>query len=311
MEIIAGVDEAGRGPLAGPVVASAVILPQKHTIEGLKDSKKCSPKKREILFQEIKKQALSVGIGIVHEKEIDTYNILRSTQKAMQMALGRLKQKPDKALIDGYPLPTQIISNEGIIGGDKKIESIMAASIVAKVTRDSIMNDYDRIFPDFGFKKNKGYGTAEHLTALVLHKATPIHRKTFNPVQNNLPTLTWLREEKKVGKLGEQLVALKYYGNGYTIIEMNRTCGHYGEIDIIAEKNRERVFIEVKTMSKKQLGAPEQKVDKIKLKKLHRAVLKYLSEQEEELEVRLDVVTVILGKGEPRLKQFRGVSFDE
>ena len=118
MEIIAGVDEAGRGPLAGPVVASAVILPKDHTIEGLRDSKKLSPKKRESLFEIIEENAISIGIGIVDVTTIDSINILQATYQAMQIALGQLKPKPDKALIDGYGLPSQVVPNEGIIGGE-------------------------------------------------------------------------------------------------------------------------------------------------------------------------------------------------
>ena len=142
LKVIAGVDEAGRGPLAGPVVAAAVILPKNHKIEGLADSKKLAPKKRERLFDEIKAVS-QVGIGIVSHKTIDQINILQGTYKAMRKALGRLSKKPEKALIDGFSLPEQVIKNEGIIGGDSKVESISAASIVAKVTRDQIMKNMD------------------------------------------------------------------------------------------------------------------------------------------------------------------------
>ena len=142
MEIIAGVDEAGRGPLAGPVVASAVILPKDHTIEGLRDSKKLTPKKRSLLYDIIQKEAISIGVGIIGCKEIDKINILQATFKAMQIALGHLSQKPTKALIDGTPLPNQVIPNEGIVGGDDLVDEIKAASIIAKVTRDNLMKEY-------------------------------------------------------------------------------------------------------------------------------------------------------------------------
>ena len=147
MALIAGVDEAGRGPLAGPVVAAAVILDDNKPITGLADSKKLSTKKRAKLYQEIMQHA-EVGIGLIDVEEIDKNNILKATYKAMYKALGALKTKPDKALIDGYALPNQIIPNEGIIGGDDKIDSIGAASIIAKVTRDRIMEQYDVIFPE-------------------------------------------------------------------------------------------------------------------------------------------------------------------
>jgi len=251
LELIAGVDEAGRGPLAGPVVAAAVILPKNHKIEGLADSKKLTPKKREKLFDDIKAVS-QVGIGIVSHKTIDQINILQGTFKAMRKALGRLSKKPEKALIDGFSLPEQVIKNEGIIGGDSKIESISAASIMAKVTRDQIMKNMDPIFPEFVFAQHKGYGTKQHMEALKKFKATPIHRKTFRPVKENMPNIRWLKSSKLIGKLGEQLVALKYFNNGYQIIKMNHICSHYGEINIITEKNDQLIFIEVKTATKYQ-----------------------------------------------------------
>ena len=156
MKIIAGVDEAGRGALAGPVVASAVILPEEYDLDGLNDSKKVSPPKREVLFDKITSQAISIGVGIVPAIEIDRINILESTYKAMKMSLGKLNPVPEEALIDGFPLNTQIIPNRGIIKGDETIDVIKAASIIAKVTRDRIMVKYDQKYPLYGFKKHKG-----------------------------------------------------------------------------------------------------------------------------------------------------------
>ena len=147
MKIIAGVDEAGRGALAGPVVASAVILPEEYDLNGLNDSKKVSPLKREVLFDQITSQAISIGVGIVPANEIDRINILESTYKAMKMSLGKLNPVPEEALIDGFPLNTQIIPNRGIIKGDETIDVIKAASIIAKVTRDRIMVKYDQQYP--------------------------------------------------------------------------------------------------------------------------------------------------------------------
>ena len=304
MELIAGVDEAGRGPLAGPVVAAAVILPKNHKIEGLADSKKLTPKKREKLFDEIKAVS-QVGIGIVSHKTIDRINILQGTFKA----LGRLSKKPEKALIDGFPLPDQVIKNEGIIGGDSKIESISAASIVAKVTRDQIMKNMDPIFPEFGFSQHKGYGTKQHMEALKKFKATPIHRKTFRPVKENMPNIRWLKSSKLIGKLGEQLVALKYLNDGFQIVKMNYICSHYGEINIITEKNDQLIFIEVKTATKDQKPGPDLKLDQSKLQKLKSAIHYYLSELGEEKDVRLDVSSVIIGKN-PIIKNYQGVILD-
>ena len=308
MELIAGVDEAGRGPLAGPVVAAAVILPNNHKIEGLADSKKLTPKKREKLFDEIKAVS-QVGIGIVSHKTIDRINILQGTFKAMRKALGRLSKKPEKALIDGFPLPDQVIKNEGIIGGDSKIESISAASIVAKVTRDQIMKNMDPIFPEFGFSQHKGYGTKQHMEALKKFKATPIHRKTFRPVKENMPNIRWLKSSKLIGKLGEQLVALKYLNDGFQIVKMNHICSHYGEINIITEKNDQLIFIEVKTATKDQKTVLDLKLDQSKLQKLKSAIPYYLSELGEEKDVRLDIASVMIGKN-PIIKRYQGVRLD-
>jgi len=230
LEVIAGVDEAGRGPLAGPVVAAAVILSE-NKIDGLNDSKKLSEKKREILFDEISEKAESIGIGIVSEKLIDNLNILTATQKAMQIALGKLRQKPTLALVDGYELPNQIIRNKGIIKGDAKVEAIMAASIIAKVTRDNILKEYDKIFPEYGLAKHKGYGTKQHIEALNNYKASPIHRRSFKPVNQNLPTIKWLQENRRVGIIGEQLVACKLMNDGHRILKLNENCAPFGEID--------------------------------------------------------------------------------
>ena len=182
MKLSAGVDEAGRGALAGPVVAAAGILPDEYDLVWLNDSKKVSPLKREKLFGEITNQAISIGVGIVSHIEIDKINILESTFKAMKMSLGKLKPFPDEALIDGFPLKTQIIPNRGIVKGDEKIEVIKAASIIAKVTRDNIMIEYDIQYPMYAFKNHKGYGTKEHIKLLQLYKPCDIHRKTFKPV---------------------------------------------------------------------------------------------------------------------------------
>ncbi|MBD30619.1 MAG: ribonuclease HII [Candidatus Marinimicrobia bacterium] len=186
MKIICGIDEVGRGPLAGPVVSAAVILPINHGIIGLKDSKKISPKIREELFDQIIKIS-DVGIGVISSRQIDNINILQATYKSMQQALYNLKRKPDRIMVDGFAIPLKGIKSEGVIKGDEKIEQISAASIIAKVTRDKFMKLVDPIFPEFEFKNNKGYGTKNHIAALNDNKATLIHRKTFRPVSANLP----------------------------------------------------------------------------------------------------------------------------
>lgn len=176
---IAGVDEAGRGPLAGPVVAAAVIFPQNIFIQGINDSKKITAKTRESLYKTIQRKAISVGIGIVDESEIDRINILQASFKAMFMAVSKLVQPPDYILVDGRENPMFSDSQLAIVGGDGKSFSIAAASIIAKVERDSIMTEYDKLFPKYGFAQHKGYPTREHIRAIHQNGLSPIHRKTF------------------------------------------------------------------------------------------------------------------------------------
>ncbi len=178
----AGVDEAGRGPLAGPVVAAAVILPKECEINGLNDSKKLSSQKREFLFDQIIRLSVSIGVGIVEPGEIDRINILRAALLAMEIAVKKLNPKPDFLLIDGNIKTSLLIPQETVIGGDSTCNSIAAASIIAKVTRDLIMYDYNNIHPEYNFKKHKGYPTKEHYEALRKFGPCPIHRKTFKGV---------------------------------------------------------------------------------------------------------------------------------
>lgn len=180
---ICGIDEVGRGPLAGPVVACAVVLPKDVTILYLNDSKKLSEKKRELLYDEIMEKAVAVGIGAVGPERIDEINILQATYEAMRMAIedltGKLGKKPDLLLNDAVTIPEVDIPQVPIIKGDAKSISIAAASIVAKVTRDHLMIEYDQVLPGYDFAKNKGYGTKAHIAGLKELGATPIHRKTF------------------------------------------------------------------------------------------------------------------------------------
>ncbi len=247
MELIAGVDEAGRGPLAGPVVACAVILSNDHTIEGLKDSKKLSKIKREKLYPIIYEQAISIGIGQSSVELIDKINIREATFKAMKIALKNLNPKPTKALIDGHPLPDQKIPNKGIVGGDDLIDSIKAASIIAKVTRDNIMNEYSIIFPEYGFEKHSGYGTKYHKDALEKYKATPIHRRTFKPVKSQMPTLNWLSKNNKINWLGKKLASLFLVKEGVKISNLVNGNEFSSQINIEGQRIRKNVFIKVLT----------------------------------------------------------------
>lgn len=177
--IVCGVDEAGRGPFAGPVVAGAVILPRDAEILYLNDSKKLSPKRREELFEEIKEKAVAYGTGVVGPDVIDEINILNATYEAMRMAIKSLSIAPQVLLNDAVTIPQVLIPQVSIIKGDAKSVSIAAASVMAKVTRDHMMEEYDSLFPEYGFAKHKGYGTAAHIRALKEFGPCPIHRRSF------------------------------------------------------------------------------------------------------------------------------------
>lgn len=176
---ICGIDEAGRGPLAGPVVAAAAVLPKDCQIFYLNDSKKLSEKKRDLLFDEIKEKAVAYGIGIVSPQVIDEINILQATYEAMRQAISHLNVIPEILLNDAVTIPGVDIMQVPIVKGDAKSVSIAAASILAKVTRDRMMAEYDQIYPEYGFAKHKGYGTAAHIAALKEYGPCPIHRRTF------------------------------------------------------------------------------------------------------------------------------------
>ena len=177
--LICGVDEAGRGPLAGPVYAAAVILPRGIVIEGLNDSKKLTEKRREALYDEITEKALAYGIGCADEKEVDEINILQATFLAMRRAIAQLSTQPDLALIDGNRDSDFGVPSRTVIKGDSLSANIAAASVLAKVTRDRVMKEYDEQYPQYSFAVHKGYGTKRHYEALREHGPCPIHRMTF------------------------------------------------------------------------------------------------------------------------------------
>lgn len=176
---VCGIDEAGRGPLAGPVYAAAVWLPEGLVLDGLNDSKKLSEKKREALFPVILENAVSYGIGFATEQEIDEINILQATFLAMRRAFDAMQQRCDYALIDGNRMPPLPVPGETIVKGDAKSPSVAAASILAKVSRDRVMLEYAKQYPEYQFEKHKGYGTKVHVEALHTYGPSPIHRKTF------------------------------------------------------------------------------------------------------------------------------------
>ena len=243
---IAGIDEVGRGPLCGPVVASAVILPENIDIPGLTDSKKISPKKRVLLYDKIFEKAVSIGVGIINEDRIDEINILNATIEAMILSIEDLNIIPDFLLVDGNMKSLTTIPQESIIKGDSKSLSISAASVIAKVTRDRIMKDYDMIFPHYGFSRNMGYGTKEHIQALGENFSTPIHRKTFKPVSDYLPDFNDIEDIKR---LRLQIAATDLLKNAHCLININ-----FIEYYILTSKDNSYNFYFLNTeLSKNQI----------------------------------------------------------
>ncbi len=310
MRIIAGVDEVGRGPLAGPVVAAAVILPKDHTIEGLRDSKKISKKRRESLFPLIYEQAIDIGTGEVDVKTIDKINIREATFKAMKMALDELSTIPDRALIDGHPLNDQSIPNEGIIGGDDKVDSIKAASIIAKVTRDRIMKEYSIIFPEYGFENHSGYGTKIHIEALEKYRATPIHRRSFKPVKNLMPTFKWLVDHDRISWMGKKLAALHLKKSGMSVMDLDWEGISNNSIDIVAKDNDHLIFVDVNTYYKNQDDLKkDNEVDRLK-KTMLPAMNLYLSDKLAVSNFRIDSISVILSSNNPEILHNKDIKID-
>ncbi|MBI45795.1 MAG: ribonuclease HII [Candidatus Marinimicrobia bacterium] len=257
LKYIAGIDEAGRGPLAGPVVAACVILTPEFDIEGINDSKKLTAKKRLELFALIKEHALDVSIGIANEIEIDDLNILQATFLAMKRAVGNLRCKPDHLLIDGPYSDIKLISKDNIIKGDSLSLSIASASIIAKVERDRIMSEYHNIYPDYKFDKHKGYGTKFHIEALKEFKATPIHRKSFKIVKSYLPDYSFYKKTNSFNILASRIVAINFIKRNYTLENQNLLLNNNEKIDFVYTNSIKKVFIKVLF----QLGAENMKID--------------------------------------------------
>ena len=294
-DLIAGIDEVGRGPLAGPVVAAAVILPKECKIEGVNDSKKLSAKKREELYDIILEKAVSYGIGVVSNERIDEINILQATYEAMREALSQLKPKADFILADAVTIPMVSTPQRGIIKGDAKSMSIGAASIIAKVYRDRLMEAYEEVYPGYGFASNKGYGAAEHIEGLKKLGPTPIHRKTF--LKNLLPQEGDTATDK--GHRGEALAAKQMEKMGYEILERNFHALK-AEIDIIAKKDNTVVFTEVKYRKNEEMGTPAEAVGYQKQQNIIRAAKVYIAQNclmEEGYDFRFDVAEILTQDG--------------
>ena len=299
-KVICGIDEAGRGPLCGPVCAAAVILPEGCEIEGLNDSKKLSEKKREALFDVIKEKALAYGLGTADAKEIDEINILQATFLAMRRAVQALSLSPDLALIDGNRKPGLPFDEVTIVKGDAKCMSIAAASVLAKVTRDRFMREMDKQYPQYCFAQHKGYGTKLHYEKIAEFGICELHRRTFLKKilgEEKTPVAT-----AQTGLCGETIAAAYYEKHGFSVTERNFHA-RCGEIDVIAENENTLVFCEVKTRKPESFGRPCEAVDSKKQAKIVQTALLYLQAHPTEKQPRFDVVEVFLVPNEtPKLR---------
>ncbi|NLK37196.1 MAG: ribonuclease HII [Epulopiscium sp.] len=291
IEYIAGIDEVGRGPLAGPVVAAAVILPKECKIHGINDSKKLSEQKREELYHVILEKALAYGIGVVSQERIDEINILQATYEAMRMALEQLAVTPQQILADAVTIPGVMLPQKGIVKGDAKSISIGAASILAKVTRDRMMIEWDAAYPQYGFASHKGYGSAEHIKVIKQQGLCPLHRRSF--VKNLMGEGKSQSQNKQKGNHGERLAAKEMKRLGYEIVGGNYHSP-WGEIDIIARKDGYLIFTEVKYRTGTNKGLPREAVHETKQKRMIETAKAYLAEFSlAEENVRFDVAELM------------------
>ncbi|MBF8267397.1 MAG: rnhB [Dehalococcoidia bacterium] len=268
---IAGIDEVGRGPLAGPLVAAALVLPPHYHLPWLasvRDSKQLTPRQRENLFSHIQEAGLAWGTGSVSPAEVDSRGIVAATKKAMLMAVERLPQRPAFLLIDALPLPEAGMPFKAIIKGDERCLSIAAASIVAKVTRDRMMEEEDLRYPGYGFAGHKGYHTEAHLENLRRLGLSPIHRRSFAPVKAiEDGNLAESPHNKRLGDAGEMAARGYLQGKGYTILETNFRSP-YGEVDVVAQEGDCLVFVEVRTRAGNDFGRPEESITPSKERRL-------------------------------------------
>jgi uncharacterized protein (TIGR00252 family) len=288
--LVAGMDEAGRGPLAGPVVAACVIMPLDMPIEGINDSKKLSEARREKLYPLIMDRALAVGVGVVEHQEIDRINILNATRKAMQAAYADMNMQPGLLLVDaveGLDIPVEI---QPIIRGDGTSYNIAAASIVAKVTRDRRLVELDGLYPGYGFAKHKGYGTTEHIEAIRALGPCLEHRVTFI---RNIYSAT----SKEKGRAGEDMAEKLLMAEGLDVLERNWRTAR-GELDIIALDGQTIAFVEVKYRESSRYGMPREAVNRTKQRGITQLALSYIQQSGKSgYNCRFDVVDIVKQSG--------------
>lgn len=297
-EFVAGVDEAGRGPLAGPVFAAAVILRQGQQIAGVDDSKKLSEKKRETLYAKINEEAFACAIGMATCKEIDELNIVGATFLAMRRAIFATSPKADFVLVDGNLLPKIKTPAQAIVKGDSLSASIAAASILAKVERDRYMQRLAGKHPQYSFEKHKGYPTKAHYAAIEEYGIIAEHRLTFLKNFDEKHRTKPLNHSAAVGSKGESFTVNYLAEHGYQVLEQN-FHSRYGEVDVIAKLGEDTiVFVEVKTRSQHFVAPPAQSVTKNKQKKIIETAKVYLGENIDKYFIRFDVMEVIVDNAE-------------
>ncbi len=305
---VAGVDEAGRGPLAGPVVAAAVMLPMDWPSHlRLDDSKRLSPAAREMLYKEICKRAIGWRIQAASPAQVDGMGVLNATFWAMSRCLQRLRPRPDWALIDGPQVPLAVCPCKAVVKGDSRSNSIAAASILAKTSRDRVMRVYGARFPLWNFAQHKGYPTRGHRVAIAQHGLSPIHRRSFRALPANglpqKPTRVPKSKSQLRGRWGEALAADYLSQLGATVVAKNYVCRE-GEIDIVAQLESFMVFAEVKNRASDQVAYhPSLAVNRRKQCHLRLAAERYLLEHDvEHLQPRFDVICICGKKDNPRLE---------
>lgn len=291
-DLIAGVDEAGRGPLAGPVTAAAVVFPPDAYHELIRDSKKLSEKQREEAYQWITDHAEAWSVHSLGVQAINKTNILQAALTSMEKAVDKLNLSDVYILVDGNRLPYEIQGKgEAVIGGDRRSFHIAAASILAKVSRDRMMRRWAEIYPEYGFEKHKGYGTAQHIKAINEFFPTPIHRRYFSPIK----TMEFPEHPSSslIGRWGENWAIYYLILKGYHFIERNYHGGTKGEIDIIMKNGEQFIMVEVKTSFTHDEYSTAERVNDEKINKMSEATDRYFYDLKmDEYDVRFDAVTV-------------------
>ena len=309
---IAGVDEAGRGPLAGPVVAAAVILPEAFTYHPLDDSKRMTPEAREKAFEAITAGATAWSVASASAAEIDRNNILGAVHLAIDRALKALEPAADFALVDGRPLTACPVPHRAIVKGDRRCRAIAAASVIAKVTRDRIMRELDRRYPGYGFDDHKGYSTPDHIAALRRLGPSPIHRRSFGRRRGQLDLLAGIRvvpDAHRWGREAERLVAADYASRGYEVL-YTRWRGGGGELDLVCRRKRELVVVEIKAARGSSAGAPMEWLSSEQRRRWRKAAVALLRSGKvgSGLDLRFDLVGVqARADAEPAITRFEGV----